>query len=136
MSDEALETLKRRKLQEFTRRTRDPGSASNADGQRRRVALCMGCCCPSNGSVAIYRRLLEEIHKQDLQETVQVSQTECQGPCEIGPNMVVYPEATQYSRVTVRDVEEIVAQHLKGGRIVSRLLTYPQAQGARLPMIT
>lgn len=136
MSDEALENLKRKKLEELAKRPVTPSSSFRKGMRRRQVVLCMGCCCPSNGSAAVYRRLVEEVHNQDLDESVRVSTSGCQGPCEVGPNMIVYPEVTQYSRVTVGDVKEIVTQHLKDGKIVSRLLMHPQAQGSKLPMLT
>ena len=36
--------------------------------------------------------------------------------------MVVYPDAVWYGRVTEADVDEIVEQHIIGGRPVERLL--------------
>jgi hypothetical protein len=36
-------------------------------------------------------------------------------------NMVVHPDGTWYSGVTVNDVAEIVEQHLVGGKVVERL---------------
>jgi (2Fe-2S) ferredoxin len=36
--------------------------------------------------------------------------------------VVVYPEGVWYGRVTAKDIEEIVDQHLVGGKPVGRLL--------------
>jgi (2Fe-2S) ferredoxin len=41
--------------------------------------------------------------------------------CDIGPNIVVYPDNLIYRGVTVRDIPDIVA-HLRGGPPVERLL--------------
>jgi len=35
---------------------------------------------------------------------------------------VVYPDATWYTYVDQEDVEEIIESHLKGGKLVERLL--------------
>ena len=48
--------------------------------------------------------------------------TGCFGLCALGPIMIVYPEGTFYSRVTVDDIPEIVEEHLLKGRIVERLV--------------
>ncbi len=45
----------------------------------------------------------------------------CLDRCELGPVMVVYPEATWYSYVDEEDIDEILQEHLLNGRIVERL---------------
>ncbi|MGH2559762.1 MAG: (2Fe-2S) ferredoxin domain-containing protein [Thermomicrobiales bacterium] len=44
--------------------------------------------------------------------------------CDIGPNLVIYPDNVIYSGVTVKDLPEIVAS-LTGGPIVERLVLSP-----------
>lgn len=56
----------------------------------------------------------------------RISKAGCLGRCEVGPVMVVYPEATWYTYVDEADVQEILDQHLAQGNIVSRLLVDPQ----------
>jgi len=51
-----------------------------------------------------------------------VNGTTCLGPCNFGASVVVYPEGVWYGRVGVKDVEEIVDQHIVGGKPVERLL--------------
>ena len=48
--------------------------------------------------------------------------TGCFGLCAMGPIVMVFPEGACYTRVTVEDVHEIVAEHIVKGRIVTRLL--------------
>ena len=52
---------------------------------------------------------------------VRVNQSGCLDRCEEGPCIVVYPEAVWYSYVDRADVDEIVDEHLRHGRIVERL---------------
>jgi len=45
----------------------------------------------------------------------------CLDRCSEGPVIVVYPEGTWYTYVDEEDVEEILQEHLLGGRVVDRL---------------
>ena len=45
----------------------------------------------------------------------------CLDRCEEGPCAVVYPDAVWYTYVDKADIDEIVEEHLKNGRIVERL---------------
>ncbi|MCG6986928.1 MAG: methyltransferase domain-containing protein [Gemmatimonadetes bacterium] len=79
--------------------------------------------CSANGSAQTMEALRREIAKQGLAADVQVTTCGSLGLCTRGPNMVVYPEGVWYSGVHPGDVEEIVREHLAGGRVVSRLLS-------------
>jgi (2Fe-2S) ferredoxin len=46
----------------------------------------------------------------------------CMGFCAAGPLMVVYPEGVWYRPTTPEDVDEIFNTHLKGGKLVERLV--------------
>src|SRR5262245_23552270 len=52
---------------------------------------------------------------------VRVNQAGCLDRCEEGPCIVVYPEAVWYTYVDRADIDEIVEQHLRHGRVVERL---------------
>ena len=41
--------------------------------------------------------------------------------CAEGPVLVVYPEGTWYTYVDRSDIDEILQEHLVGGRVVERL---------------
>lgn len=56
---------------------------------------------------------------------VRVNKAGCLDRCAGGPVMVVYPEETWYTFVDKSDIDEIVEQHLKQGRVVERLLLPP-----------
>jgi (2Fe-2S) ferredoxin len=52
---------------------------------------------------------------------VRVNQAGCLDRCEEGPVIVVYPEEVWYTYVDRADVDEIIEEHLRHGRIVERL---------------
>ena len=88
---------------------------------RSTVLICGGTGCSSSGSAKIKDKMDAEIKAQGLENEVKVVVTGCVGLCALGPIMIVYPEGTFYSRVTVEDVPEIVSEHLLKGRIVKHL---------------
>lgn len=89
---------------------------------RSNVLVCGGTGCSSSNSQEIMRRLEEEIKKKGLDKEVNVVCTGCFGLCSLGPVVIVYPEGSFYSQVTLADIPEIVEEHLLKGRIVKRLL--------------
>jgi (2Fe-2S) ferredoxin/predicted O-methyltransferase YrrM len=79
-------------------------------------------CCSARGSAGVIETLRREIAQQGFLENVQITACGSLGLCERGPNMVVYPEGTWYSGVTVADVPELVSSHFGQGIPVRRLL--------------
>ncbi len=92
------------------------------DFYRSHVLVCHGTGCTSSDSPGIKKQFEEAIAAKGLDKEVQVVMTGCFGLCALGPVVIIYPEGSFYSRVTVDDVDEIVEEHLVKGRIVSRLL--------------
>ncbi len=89
---------------------------------RSHVLICGGTGCTSSNSEAIIEAMTKEVAKAGLDKEVNIVRTGCFGLCALGPIMIVYPEGSFYSRVSVDDVPEIVEEHLLKGRIVQRLL--------------
>ncbi len=89
---------------------------------RAHVLICGGTGCTSSGSASIQKAFEENLKAFDLAEEVKLVQTGCFGLCELGPVVIVYPDGTFYSRVSVDDVKEIVEEHLLKGRKVDRLV--------------
>jgi (2Fe-2S) ferredoxin len=55
-------------------------------------------------------------------DRVRANKSGCLEQCEVGPTVVVYPEAVWYGGVTPADVDEIIDSHIIGGRPVERLI--------------
>ena len=84
-------------------------------------------CCAGRGSAAVLDALRKELAAKGLMDTVQVTTCGSLGMCERGPNLVLYPEGVWYAGVQVADVPELVREHFKNGRPVSRLLAGDEA---------
>jgi (2Fe-2S) ferredoxin len=56
-----------------------------------------------------------------LHKDIRANSAGCLDVCEEGPAIVIYPEGVWYVGVREEDVQEIVDEHLVGGRVVERL---------------
>lgn len=110
----ALETLRKDILSR-----RDPGKPA--------IAICAGTGCLGLGNDKVISAFHEEIKKRSLQDQIEIRATGCHGFCEMGPNVILYPEEICYLQVTPEDVPEIVAETLIGKKVIDRLVyTDPQ----------
>ncbi|NLA53701.1 MAG: NADH-quinone oxidoreductase subunit F, partial [Clostridiales bacterium] len=89
---------------------------------RSHVLICGGTGCTSSGSEKLINHLNRKLIELNLEKEIKPIRTGCFGLCEAGPIVIVYPEGTFYSHVTVADMDEIVFEHLLKGRVVKRLL--------------
>ena len=81
-----------------------------------------GCCSPS-GDGELHRLFKEKLAERGIRgSAVRANKAGCLDQCEIGPTVVVYPEAVWYGHVTPADVDEIIDSHIIGGRPVERLI--------------
>jgi NADH:ubiquinone oxidoreductase subunit F (NADH-binding)/(2Fe-2S) ferredoxin/NAD-dependent dihydropyrimidine dehydrogenase PreA subunit len=88
---------------------------------RAQILVCGGSGCSTEGSMDLTNQLKVELKKNNIENEVEVIRTGCLGLCELGPIIIIYPEGTFYSKVTSKDIEEIVQEHIINGRVVKRL---------------
>jgi len=74
--------------------------------------------CANNGGRAVLMKFAEVLDSERLIGKVSLVQTGCLGPCYEGPVVAVFPDERWYGMVGPGDVEEIVKEHLLGGRPV------------------
>ena len=81
------------------------------------------CCADFNSQNArdyVKKRCKElKLHKDGQ---VRINTAGCLNRCELGPVIVVYPEATWYTYVDHEDLDEIIESHLQHGQPVKRLM--------------
>lgn len=80
-------------------------------------------CCNDRGASDMQTYAKERIRKLGLKGKgkVRINKAGCLDRCDDGPVLVVYPEAIWYTYVDKTDIDEIIEEHLVGGRIVERL---------------
>jgi len=77
--------------------------------------------CGNSGSKKLKSAFKDAVKEAGLKGQVRANELGCLDQCEHGPVVVVYPDAVWYGFVHVKDVEEIVSEHLVHGRPVERL---------------
>jgi len=81
-----------------------------------------GCCNPS-GQAELQRAFKAKLAERGISgKKVRANKSGCLEQCEVGPTVVVYPEAVWYGGVTLADVDEIIDSHILGGKPVERLI--------------
>ncbi len=96
---------------------------------RSHIMVCTGTGCTSSESPKLITEFEAALKAAGMDQEVRVVKTGCFGLCAMGPIVMVFPEGACYTRVTVEDVHEIVAEHIVKGRIVTRLLHMEGEEG-------
>jgi (2Fe-2S) ferredoxin len=80
-------------------------------------------CCNNHGAHDMRDYAKKQVKALGMsgEGQVRINQAGCLDRCELGPTVVVYPEGVWYTYVDKSDVDEIIEEHLKNGRIVERL---------------
>lgn len=107
--------------------------APRASYYERHIFFCLNertngeACCAHHNAQAAFDRCKAQVKAANLTGPgkVRVNKAGCLDRCAGGPVAVVYPEAVWYTYVDEQDIDEIVESHLRGGRVVERLLTPP-----------
>jgi len=97
---------------------------------RYHVLPCSGPrCTPENGER--FKGLFKDLCPDRKALGVRISTTSCQGMCELGPNVLVYPEGVVYHGVEEGDIARIVDEHLRGGRPVEEFRDPARGHGEK-----
>jgi len=81
------------------------------------------CCGNRNAQEArdYVKNKVKELGVSSRHNRIRINNSGCVDRCDEGPVIVVYPEGIWYTYVDESDLDEIVEEHLKNGRIVGRL---------------
>ena len=86
---------------------------------RREPGHTRGCCAEKDAE-ALRDYMKTQVKQAGIPGT-RVNNAGCLDRCELGPCMVIYPEGVWYACKTKQDVDEVIEEHLKNGRVVKRL---------------
>ena len=86
------------------------------------ILTCGGTGCKASDSAAIATKMEDCLKQFGVADKVEIITTGCFGFCEKGPIVKILPDNTFYTKVKPEDAEEIIKEHIIGGRKVQRLL--------------
>jgi NADH:ubiquinone oxidoreductase subunit F (NADH-binding)/(2Fe-2S) ferredoxin/Pyruvate/2-oxoacid:ferredoxin oxidoreductase delta subunit len=105
---------------------------SARDPEKPCITLCSGSACHASGSADVASALEAEIASKGLASKVDIRRTGCHGYCERGPIIVIHPEKICYFQISPSDIPEIIAETIKEGKIVERLLYMDPVTGEKI----
>jgi NADH:ubiquinone oxidoreductase subunit F (NADH-binding)/NADH:ubiquinone oxidoreductase subunit E/NAD-dependent dihydropyrimidine dehydrogenase PreA subunit len=103
------------------------------------LMVCTGTGCVSAKGFDLRDRLAATLKARGLERDYLVVPTGCNGFCAAGPIVVLQPDGIFYQGVKPADADAIVDEHLRGGKVVERLLHKDPVSGethaelARIP---
>ena len=89
---------------------------------RMNILVCGGPACKSSNADAIIQELRSELERYGYENEVLVTPAGCMGFCAQGPVIKVQPDNVFYVQVKPEDAASIVQEHIRGGKVVKRLL--------------
>ena len=87
---------------------------------RREAGHTRGCC-NADGSEALKSAFKTEVERRGLKPLVRANSAGCLDQCELGPTVVIYPQAVWYGGVKLSDVPRIVEETIVNGRVLDDL---------------
>ncbi len=91
-----------------------------------------GCCDPE-GSQTLRACFKAELKARGLTPAVRANQAGCLDQCELGPVVVIYPQAVWYGGVTLDDVPRIIEQTVLQGQVLDDLLIPDDRLNTKFP---
>jgi (2Fe-2S) ferredoxin len=88
---------------------------------KRHVLICTASHCTQKGANDVAGRLRLEVIRRKLDAEILINNCGTIDLCDIGPNMVVYPDNVILSGLTLKDVPRVV-DYLAGGEIPQELV--------------
>ena len=81
--------------------------------------------CGETHGMEIVEAFRKKLKEKELPVKVRAQRAGCLDVCHYGQTIAVYPEGVFYVGVELKDVDEIIEEHIIGNRPVQRLLLSP-----------
>ena len=78
---------------------------------KTKILVCQKSDCQKRGGAAICKALENALNARGLEGEVTVQGTGCLKQCKAGPNIVLMPDKTRYSRIVPAEIPAIIDKH-------------------------
>jgi NADH:ubiquinone oxidoreductase subunit F (NADH-binding)/(2Fe-2S) ferredoxin len=89
---------------------------------RKNLLVCNGSSCQQASDSDLVAFINFKLKEYKLEGEIKVVHSVCSNRCSAGPNIIVYPDNIEYSKVTKADIDDIIIEHLLNDRILERLV--------------
>lgn len=76
-----------------------------------KILICQKSDCRKRGSEEVCAVLEKELTQRGLEEQVTIQKTGCLKKCKSGPNIVMLPDKTRYSKVKPEQIPGLIDKH-------------------------
>ncbi len=90
--------------------------------ERQTVVVCRGQGCETFGGSELYKALGQGIKERGLEKEVFLKKTGCQGLCEKGPLVTLWPTNIFYQKIKEKDAEKIIDETIVKGDVIQKFL--------------
>lgn len=92
---------------------------------KRKILVCCGTGCLAHNSYELYEEFKDKLKSHpNIDVEAEIKATGCNGLCEKGPVVKIYPDKISYFKVFKEDVDEIIEKTLLKGELINRLLYF------------
>lgn len=107
-----------------------PLPAAKATSGQAKILVCQKSACRKRGANGICQALAANLSERGLADQVTIKGTGCMDRCKAGPNLVVMPDKTRYSRVSPQEIPELLDKHLhpSASEVADKSSNLPQTQ--------
>lgn len=78
---------------------------------KAKILVCQKSDCQKRGGAAVCKALENALNSQGLEGHVTVQGTGCLKQCKAGPNIVLMPDKTRYSRIAPTEIPALIEKH-------------------------
>lgn len=108
----------------------------------KRIIICAGTGCMANGSLKVFHEfekciaeagldIVVELKEESDNKGILLTESGCQGFCQMGPLVTILPEDILYTKVRPQDVPQIVEKTIKNHKLIDELLYSMPSTGDR-----
>ncbi len=95
--------------------------------------VCYAAGCLSSDCREVKEALVKALEHEKLADKVKINLTGCMGACSLGPTLIINPGQTLYCNLKPSDMQHIVKEHIRKGKIATKYCYKDPETGKEIP---